>query len=52
MLKGAFYLVLTSNEFIWHCKLDVNVKKAMKLSAFKVGVHPILSEILRVLRKG
>ena len=52
MLKGAFYLVFKSNELVWHCKLDGNVEKAMKLSAFKVGVHPNLSEILRGLGKG
>ena len=32
MLKGAFKLVSTSNGCIWHCKFDVNVKKAMFLS--------------------
>ena len=38
MLKGAFSLVTTSNGCIWHYKFDLNVKKAMFLSSFKVPV--------------
>ena len=45
MLKGAFYVVSTSDECICHCKFDLNVKKAVFLSPFEVGLHLNLSEI-------
>ena len=51
MLKGAFSLVTTSNGCIWHYKLDLNVKKAMFLSSFKVGVNVNLNGIFRGLKK-
>ena len=51
MLKDAFSLVTTSNGCIWHYKFDLNVKEAMFLSTFKVGVNVNLNGILRGLKK-
>ena len=51
MSKGAFSLVPTSNGWIWHYKFDLNVKKAMFLFPFKVGVNVNLNAILRGLKK-
>ena len=45
MIKGAFQLVSTSNGCIWHCKFDINVKKAMFLYPFKGGLNLNLNEI-------
>ena len=50
-LARAFSLVTTSNGCIWHYKFDLNVKKAMFLSPFKVGVNVNLNGILRGLKK-
>ena len=51
MLKDAFSLVTTSNVCIWHNKFDLNVKKVMFLSSFKMGENVNFNGILRGLKK-
>ena len=49
MLKAAFSLVTTSNGCIRHYKFDLNVKKAMFLSSFKISLPLKINEFCKNL---